>query len=161
MSEELNFGDIEIREVSIVGPDKKHYILREPTSKVSKAHRNAILKASKLGPNGRVVGVDGLASVEVPYVAGCLWDENKLNPPAALLESWPERVVSKLYEKAKELSGETEAHGLRSILADALGLPSSPIAKEILQEWSQGLRDEKFKPLKTLFDFDSEGEAKN
>ena len=161
MSEEFNFGDLEIREVSIVGPDKKHYTLREPTSKVSKAHRNAILKSSKLGPDGRVIGVDGLASVEAPYIAGCLWDENGLNPPLALIESWPERVVSKLYDKVKDLSGETEAHGLRLVLAEALGLSSAPIAKDVLQQWANSLGEEKFKPLKTLFNFEDEDEAKN
>ena len=161
MSEELNFGDLEIREIPIIGPDKKRYTLREPTSKVSKTHRNAILKASKLGPDGRVVGIDGLASVESPFISACLWDESGLNPPVALIESWPDRVVSKLYEKIKELSGETEAHGLRSLLVDALDLPSAPVTKEVLQEWSNSLREEKFKPIKTLFNFEEADEAKN
>lgn len=161
MSENFDFSELEINEISVVGPDKKHYTLREPTSKVSKAHRNAILKSSKLGPDGRVIGIDGLASVEVPYVAGCLWDEKSLNPPSALLESWPDRIVSKLYEKAKELSGETESHGLRSLLNEALELSSAPVSKEVLQQWSEQLREDKFKSLRTLFNFEDEDEAKN
>lgn len=158
MDDILDFGGLEIRKKTIVGPDKKTYTLEEATGKVATEHRNAIMASSVFGPDGRVTGVKNLASVEARFVAGCLWDEKRRNPPEQVILSWPAQVVKKLYEAAQELSGMNEESPLYEAMEKALGLENSPFSFEDFCDWVATLEDldnsngtKDFRPLTRLF----------
>jgi hypothetical protein len=125
---EFDFSSLEIKEVEVVGPDKKQYILREANGRAAKDHRNAIMAATQFGPSGKVTGVQGLASVEAKFVAACLWDEKGRNPSHTLIETWPARVQKQLYDKAVELSDMGEDSPFRKALEKALSLEEAPIS---------------------------------
>ena len=156
--EPLDFGDLQIQEVSVTGPDGKAYTLREASGRVATNHRNAIMASSRLGPDGKVIGVSNLASVESVFVAGCLWDEKEKNPTVTLIESWPARVQKKLYETAKELSDFSETSPVFKSLEAALSLEDAPIDLASFVQWVQSLEGREFKPLQRIV---SEYDPKN
>lgn len=85
----------------------KAYVLREVNAGGAARYRNAMLKATKLGPDGKVVGFDGLASTELYLVALCLFEQvdGKERPVSqAEVETWQPHVVAKLYAEAKRIS---------------------------------------------------------
>jgi hypothetical protein len=158
---DLDFSAIQIREVPVTGPNGEKYVLRESTGKVTTDHRNAIMASTQFGPNGKVVGLKDLASVEAKFVAGCMWDSKGRNPPVTLIQSWPARVQQALYEKAKELSDMDEESPVRKALELALSREDAPISFEHLSAWAKGLEDsDELRPLIRLF-ADREAELKN
>lgn len=149
----LDFGSIEIQEIKVIGPDKKEYILREANGAAAKEHRNAIMDATKFGPDGKVIGLSGLASVEAKFVAACLWDDKGRHLPVSVIEAWPARVQKQLYEKAKELSHITETSPVRDSLKAALSTEGSPITFDELSAFIESVADTKeFKPIKRLLE---------
>lgn len=161
MNDSLDFSDLTIQEVMVVGPDKKTYTLREANGKAAKEHRNAIMASTQFGPDGKVTGLKDLASVEAKFVAACLWDEKERNPAVQLIESWPARVQKQLYEKAKELSDLGEDSPIRVALERALQREDSPISYEQFSAWAGSLADRELRPLSRLFEKDDKGQAKN
>lgn len=156
----LDFGSFEIQEIKVIAPDKKEYVLREANGLAAKDHRNAIMDSTKFGPDGKVVGISGLASVEAKFVAACLWDDKGKHPAVATVESWPARVQKQLYEKAKELSHITEDSPIRNSLKAALAAEGSPITFDELSAFIESVADVKeFKPIKRLLE--KEESAKN
>ena len=149
--EPLDYSTLTIQEVPVTGPDGKHYILREASGKAATDQRNAVVASAQIGPDGKVVGIKNLASVEAKFVADCLWDDKGKNPPVALVLSWPARVQKQLYEVAKELSDLGEESSLYEAFENALGREDSPISLEDLSKWVSILTEDEFKPLVDLF----------
>lgn len=152
ITESLDFGSLEIREVGVVGPNKVKYVLREANGKAAADHRNAILNSVVVGPDGKVSSLKGMASIEAIFVAACLWDEHGRNPYSTVVESWPARVQKELYEKAKELSDFGETDPIRDALQKALKRSDSPISLEVLADWALKLEDKDLKPFVRLFE---------
>jgi hypothetical protein len=153
MSDEFDFSGIEIKEITVVGPNKVEYTLREANGRTAKEHRNALMSSARFGPDGKCIGLESLASVESKFVASCLWDKQGRNPSFTLVEQWPARIQKKLYEKAKELSDMGEEQPIKEALEYALSLDDSPISFEDLADWISKIEDQdKVKPLKRIFD---------
>lgn len=119
---DLVFEDLEPKFVDVwltsKKPDKPSHRLREATEDVACKFRNAAMRAARM-TDGKVVGVDGMADCEPILVAGCLF---KLVPdpksPGGVRElactvgevrSWSARVVGPLFDRAKLISGMTDA----------------------------------------------------
>lgn len=155
MDDILDFGGLEIRKKTVIGPDKKTYSLEEATGKVATDHRNAIMASSVFGPDGRVTGVKNLASVEAAFVAGCLWDEKRRNPPVQAILGWPSQVVKKLYEAAQELSGMNEESPIYEAMEKALAREDSPIEFEDFCDWVATIEKDdagkEFRPITRIF----------
>ena len=119
----LDFDDLAPIEerVSIGG---KKYILREATGDAGCKYRNSLLKATKLGPDGKPVSIEGMADSEPLLVSLCLFElyeqkgsngvsETKERPtPLIVVRSWPARVQKALFERAKEISDLDEKETL-------------------------------------------------
>jgi len=112
MSNELSF-DLTPAEVPIVirakGDDGKltstKCILREASGDVAARYRDAMMRCTTLGPNGRAVKIEGMAGTEAVLVAGCLFYADTNKPvPIDVIRSWPNRVQEALHKKAKEIS---------------------------------------------------------
>ena len=106
----FDFFDLSVREVP-VGILGKRYLLREASEGAAARYRNAMLKATKLGPDGKPISLDGMADAAPLLVSLCLFEVYEhqgvsKDRPVLLstVVSWPSRVVKPLFEKAKEIS---------------------------------------------------------
>jgi hypothetical protein len=102
--QELSFDDLTLREVP-VQLGGRAYVLREATVEAACRYRNAVLRAGKLGPDGKVAYYDGLADVEPLLVSLCLVDPaTRETVPLATVRGWPSRRVQVLFRWIKEHS---------------------------------------------------------
>lgn len=108
---DLNFDSIERVQVEVtIGDDR--YVLKEATGDAACRYRNSILRATKLGPEGKPSSIDGIVDSEPLLVSLCLFTAEDNKPvPLSTVRSWPNRIVKKLYETAEHISElkETEA----------------------------------------------------
>jgi hypothetical protein len=114
---DLIFDTIDLQEVpvQIAG---KHYTLREASGEAARRYRNALLRAAKLGPDGKPKSIDGMADAEMILVNECLVDKSGRKTPIQVLGSWPAGVIKRLFNKAYEISDlregeEDTVEGLR------------------------------------------------
>jgi hypothetical protein len=100
---DLIFDTIDLQEVpvQIAG---KHYTLREASGEAARRYRNALLRAAKLGPDGKPKSIDGMADAEMILVNECLVDKSGRKTPIQVLGSWPAGVIKRLFNKAYEIS---------------------------------------------------------
>lgn len=109
MHEMMRF-DLAVVEVPIkIG--NNDYILREASEDAVCKYRNALLKSTKLGPEGKPSAIDGMADVEPLLVSFCLFEkydhkgvQKERNVSLQTIRSWPSRIVTQLFDKAKEIS---------------------------------------------------------
>jgi hypothetical protein len=105
----LNFDDLTPSEVAVTLQGQA-YILREASAEAARQYRNAIIRSSKLGGEGkkvRVTSVDGVADVEPLLVSLCLFKtvgELRQAVPLPTILQWKSRVVKALFERIKQLS---------------------------------------------------------
>ena len=99
----LDFSDLTRVEVSVTVGDKQ-YTLREATGDAACRYRNALLKCTELGPEGKPVRVIGMADVEPLLVSLCLFNEQNKPVHVNTVRSWPARIQKALFEKTKEIS---------------------------------------------------------
>lgn len=104
MSEEFDY-DITPQEIPVTVGGKK-YVLREATGDAACRYRNALLKSTKLGPEGKPSHIDGMADVEPLLVSLCLYEKTDPERLVALhlVRSWPSRIQKALFAKVKEIS---------------------------------------------------------
>jgi hypothetical protein len=148
----LDFGSIVLREEPVVGPDGKHYTLREANGRTATEHRNSIIASSQFGPDGKITGIKDLAAVEAKFVVNCMWDEQGRNPPLAVIEGWPARVKKLLYDKAKELSDFGEDSIAKASLEKALSRDDSPVHLSTLRAWAATLEGSEYASFKSLLE---------
>lgn len=97
-----------VEPVTIGGVD---YFLKEASGDAACKWKNTIMKSTKIGPDGKPVGIDGLADSEPILVSLCLVEADKDGSPSkrhvsvSTIRSWPARIQTALFEKAKEISG--------------------------------------------------------
>ncbi len=116
MSNELaiDFGDITPIVVSVT-INQERYELREATGDVACRYRNALLKCTQLGPEGKPQKIEGMADIEPFLVSMCLFKENGAAVNAAVVRAWPSHVLKKLFETAKEISKLDEDETVESL----------------------------------------------
>lgn len=117
MSDELNF-DLAPQQLPVTlandpalkGKTRK-CVLREASEDAACRYRNALLRATKLGPDGKPASIDGMADADPILVHGCLFEEyeqggeTKYRPfTLKQVQDMPARVVQALCAKAKEMS---------------------------------------------------------
>jgi len=121
---ELDFGDLTLIEKPVVVAGKA-YTLREATGDASCKYRNAVLKCTRIGPDGTATALDNLADVEPLLVSLCLVDDQGHHVHQSIIRSWPSRVVKKLFEVAKNISelGETDEdeEAAKNVPSDSTG----------------------------------------
>ena len=110
----LDFGDITpiIVPVTISG---EQYELREANGNVACQYRNALLKCTQLGPEGKPHKIDGMADVEPLLVSLCMYDSGNHPVPITKVRSWPSRIVKELFNTAKKISQIDEEETVASL----------------------------------------------
>lgn len=134
------------------------FVLREASAEAARQFRNCATRAAKM-QDGRVTGVDGLADAEILLVSHCLFRQNvkadgtPQDVPVSQgeLRTWPSKVVSRLFERAKEISELSEDEPTVKALAVGLSREDAPVKLAVLRAWAEQLPDEELlRPLKKL-----------
>lgn len=151
----FDFSNIVIQEIPVQGPDGKEYILREATGAAAKKFNNARTGGIEL-KDGKPAGLHDVGDLEPLLVSLCLFGEPGARPVTQkFVESWPARVVTKLYDKAREISmlDASGANPVKTAFERALLLRDSPVELSAMTEFIKGLpKDEdEWDPLRTLF----------
>jgi hypothetical protein len=99
---------------TIVRLNDKEYVLREASGGAAAAWRNAMLKATKLGPDGKPTQIDGLPEADYLLLSMCLFrktDTDVGEVPVSLLDvkRLPNRVSRPLIAWVKANSELEEA----------------------------------------------------
>lgn len=97
------FDTLDLREVS-VSIAGKSYTLREANGEAARRYRNTVLKAARLGPDGKPVSIDGMADAEMVLINQCLIDESGRMTPIAVLGGWPSHILKKLFARIQQIS---------------------------------------------------------
>lgn len=102
-------ADFQLKEISVDMPGGKQYVLRQPKGSAVTQWKNAQAKAARM-TNGKVTGVDGIASTEPLLVSLCLFElyqvngETKERPvPINVIANWPSQIQSDLFDDAIRL----------------------------------------------------------
>jgi hypothetical protein len=85
----------------------KPFQLREATSDGAAKFRNAAAGTARI-TDGKVSGVGNVGDLEPLLVSLCLFDGDGKPVPLSVVRQWPGRVVRKLFDKAKTISGLDE-----------------------------------------------------
>lgn len=102
------FDTLDLREVSVCIAGK-NYTLREANGEAARRYRNTVLKAARLGPDGKPVSIDGMADAEMVLINQCLIDHSGRMTPIAVLAGWPSHILKKLFVRIQEISDLKES----------------------------------------------------
>jgi hypothetical protein len=108
---EFNFGSLEVIDIPVTGPKPNggSFILKEASGQAKAEFTNARTRCMTL-QDGEVTGVSGVGGLEMLLVSLCLFkvDEEGIATGERVrkdtLKIWPGKVISKLFNKAKEIS---------------------------------------------------------
>jgi len=99
----FNFDDL--TPISIpVTYNKSQYTLREASGDAACRYRNAVMACTVMSPEGNIIGVRDVASVEPLLVSLCLYDSQGANVPQEIIRTWPGRIVRQLFITARDIS---------------------------------------------------------
>lgn len=124
--EAIVFEDVDVTPVEVpVKIGGVDYILRSANGDTTIKYRNAQMAATRLGPDGKVCGLDGMADVEPLLVSMCLKRKipNEKIPgewklahvSEADVRAWPPKVLEKLYDTARVISGLKDDESLEGM----------------------------------------------
>lgn len=140
----FDFDSLELAEVPVKYRGTE-YTLQEASGRAAKEYRNARIRGARLGPDGSVVSMGDVGTVEPLLVSLCLFNnKNNKNVPQPIVESWPEKIVKPLFDWVMENSDLTEEPKEREQLQKALDSPDSPISLGQLRDFVGGLSEEDF-----------------
>jgi len=144
---------------------EEDFVLREATGEAERRFTNARTKAAKIGANGQIRELGDVGDLKPLLVHLCCFrDEGpKAGQQVGLAEigKWPGRLVSSLFDKAKEISGFDEEDKLGEELSKALALEDAPCTLEDLREFVEGLDKDEYVELHELVKPSMEETAKN
>jgi len=105
--DELNLETLEPINVSVNLGGKK-YLLKEASVDAVCRWKNAQLKETRLGPDGKAAAFGNIADADPFLLSLCLFeidDKGKEKPvPAMTVRSWPNRIQKPLMDKLRSIS---------------------------------------------------------
>jgi hypothetical protein len=152
-----------IQEITI---GENRYVLKEADESSATQYRDAMLRCTKLGADGKPTQVDGLAATEPLLVSLCLMktgnDGHLIPAGLQFVNGLPSRIVKKMYMWIRDSSDLAEETNERSLLSEALSMKDAPITLPVLRDWANTNLDQKeFKPLLDWLKPTAEETAKN
>lgn len=115
--ESMVFDDLALTEIPVTIGEKS-YTLREASGDAGCRYRNALLACTQLGPEGKPSQIRGMADVEPLLISFCLFDEKGKPVKGTTIRSWPNRMIKKLFDRAKEISDLDEDEDLDSLIKE-------------------------------------------
>lgn len=108
MSEAQEFS-LELEEIPIKIKDKNgttlEYSLRELDGFERDKYLNSLSDRIRIDVNGKPSGVKNFDGLQASLLSKCLWDAEGKLVPISVVQKWPARVQSSLFEQAQKLSG--------------------------------------------------------
>ncbi len=157
---ELNFDDIAPIEIKVTIQNEK-YVLEEATGQVATKYLNARLGKIKFN-DGKASSLQGIADIEPFLVSMCLFKLDfgatgevikKTPVSVTTIQSWPFRIQDQLYKEAKRISQLDKIETpYNELIEEAFNNPEAPATSEAILGWIDSLEDEKFDPIKKLFE---------
>lgn len=160
--EPLDFSSLKPIEIPVKYAGTE-YVLHEVDSEGHVQFRNAEQNATVYDANtGLRSGYRNLAAIEPLLVSLCLKcksDDKRVS--VETIRSWPERVVGKLFERAKQISDIDKVPMHRWQLFKLLELEECPVDKKVLIEFIDKQDAKDYKDLQEWFKPLAEELAKN
>lgn len=105
MEDKMVFDDLDLREVEVVIKNV-NYILREADGATAAKYRSAAVQGSRFSQKTKDVLVGpGIGDVELVLLSGCLlFKENGRRVPEGTIRAWPSRIITQLFNRAKQIS---------------------------------------------------------
>jgi hypothetical protein len=108
---DLNFPDLSPVEIPDIQIGDRKYTLREASGDAGCKFRNQRIKATKLGPDGKPIGIDGFADADPHLLSRCLFEQTErgLMPvPVLTILGWKDRIQVALTKTLKQISNLDE-----------------------------------------------------
>jgi hypothetical protein len=128
----------------------KPYVLHEASGAVARKFNNERSNRVEYGPEGKVTRTRDMADIVPMLVAGCVKTAGGSNVPQTVIESWNDRTVKKLYDKARKISfmeGVATEHQLAKLVDE----PGFPCDKKAFVDFVHSLPADKYSDLQTEF----------
>lgn len=156
----IDLGDISLIEIpyTIGGVQ---YVLREASGEAACSYRNAVFRATELGPDGKPSKIGNMADVEPLLVSLCLFNDQGRRLNSNELKKWPNRIVKTLFQKVKEISELEEQPEEREQLEDIMNRPGSPCTFRDLQKHIQLFKGDDYSAIRGWIGEPAEEMAKN
>ncbi len=92
--------------VTLTGQDGKEvtYELREMMASVRDKYLDQLGERMKTGPDGKVSGVKKFDGLQTALLEVCLFDAEGQPVKKAVIQNWPARLVSSLFDEAQKLN---------------------------------------------------------
>jgi len=111
----LVFDDVSLKEIP-VSIAKIKYVLREANGKAAQAYRAATVKGLSVSKDGTMQHLSSSMVAEHVLVSHCLFKEDSgLGVGLDVIQSWPNRIIRPLFDRAKEISDLDDTETKESI----------------------------------------------
>lgn len=108
--DDVDFSDLTTIEITKkIGPHT--YVIREASGDAACKYRNALMRSTKLGPDGKPSAYEGLADADPLLVSMCLFrlegqkgNEKYIPVSVGEVRAWPNKVQSYLVDKVRKIS---------------------------------------------------------
>lgn len=138
----------------------KRYVLHEASGAIAKKFQNERTNRFRFNDKGKIEGVRDAADLAPMLVTLCVKTDQGSAVSQSIVESWPDRLLQKLFKKAKEISGIDEGIiGPAEILDSLFKEPGCPIDQPTFVNWMKTLKDEKYEGLQKKFSMASQKES--
>jgi hypothetical protein len=126
------------------------YLLKEANGAAAKRFKNERTNRLKYGPNGKLESLKDIADLAPMLVTLCVTTEKGAAIPQTVIEQWPDKLVQRLFLKAKEISGFDEITvNPATILESLLSEKDAPFDQEKVKEWILTLDPTKYRDLQS------------
>lgn len=100
----LDFSAYKPQSLTVKMPDGKEYTLKEANGEDGLAYRNAVLECTQYNDDGKPTKMKGLANVDHLLLSRLLVDSEGKSVSIQTIKGWPSSIVTRLVDKAKEIS---------------------------------------------------------
>lgn len=152
MAFNLDFSDFAMTEVpfELLGV---RYVLREASSSAATKYNNERTNRVVYGADGKVSGVRDIADLGPLLVSLCCFEaESGKAVDVKTVLSWPQRVVSELFETAKTISYLQDEKPFAKELLEALDSPDSPVSRATFTAYIANNADGRFRELRRILE---------
>lgn len=145
---QLDFSDLEPIEKEFTYKGETYILTEAPASSVCRFN-NERSSRIEFNDQGKVQRVKNIADLVFILLEGCvLKQSDRSTVPVKTLQSWPGRLVEKLFESVKLISGVDEGvtRQFRS-LSLLLDEKDCPIERDVLVKWIESLNNPLYKEI--------------
>lgn len=127
------------------------YVLKEATGAAAKRYNNERSNRLEYNSEGKVIGTKDMADIVPMLVASCVYTIAGNPIPQSVIETWPDRLLKRLYQTIRKVSFGEGSSAAESQLAQIVDEPGFPVDKETWTKFIEGLDPKRYTDLKIEF----------